>query len=71
MVTPEEKAAWREWNRERWEAAERVLTRQHGKLDLQLIRTELKPLLELKEQRDSLNKFEQLIIVVERRLQIR
>jgi hypothetical protein len=51
-----------------WTDAERVLIRQHGKLDLKLIRTELKSLLELKDEMASLDKLETTIATVERRL---
>ena len=47
---------------------ERVLIRQHGKLDLKQIRAELKPLLELKGAPESLDKLEQKIVTVKRRL---
>src|SRR5437879_7554464 len=52
----------------REEEFERVLTRQHGKLDLKQIRAELKPLLELKGEPESLDKLEGKIATVERRL---
>jgi hypothetical protein len=52
-----------------WADVESVLTRQHGRLDLARIRKELPPLLELKEDVESLAKLEQLIAVVEKRLQ--
>ena len=45
-----------------------VLICQHGKLDLNLIRSELKPLLELKGEPEALDKLEQKIGTVERRL---
>ncbi len=51
-----------------WGDLERVLIRQHGKLDLQQIRTELKPLLELKGEMDALDKLESKIATIERRL---
>lgn len=51
-----------------WGDVERVLTRQHGKLNLAQIRTELKPLLELKGAPESLDKLERLLATVERRL---
>ena len=51
-----------------WGDVERVLIRQHGKLDLRLIRSELKPLLELKGELDALDKLERMLITVERRL---
>jgi hypothetical protein len=52
-----------------WGDVERVLTRQHGKLNLKQIRAELKPLLELKGAPESLDKLERLLATVERRLQ--
>ncbi len=51
-----------------WSDVERVLTRQHGKLDLKLIRAELKPLLELKGAPESLERLERMLAIVERRL---
>jgi hypothetical protein len=51
-----------------WGDVERVLTRQHGKLNLAQIRSELKPLLELKGEMEALGKLEQKITTVERRL---
>jgi hypothetical protein len=51
-----------------WGDIERVLTRQHGRLDLDLIRTELKPLLELKGAPEARDKLERVITLVERRL---
>ncbi len=51
-----------------WGDVERVLTRQHGKLNLTQIRTELKPLLELKGTPESLDKLERMLVTVERRL---
>lgn len=51
-----------------WGDVERVLTRQHGKLDLMQIRSELKPLLELKGAPESLDKLERMLVTVERRL---
>jgi hypothetical protein len=50
-----------------WGDVERVLIRQHGKLDLAQIRTELKPLLELKGELEALNKLEQKITLAARR----
>ena len=47
---------------------ERVLIRQHGKLDLALVRSELKPLLELKGEPEALDKLERMLATVERRL---
>jgi len=51
-----------------WGDVERILIRQHGKLDLKLIRSELVPLLELKGEPDALAKLERMLITVERRL---
>ena len=49
---------------------ERILTRQHGKLDLSQIREELQPLLELKGEREALARMEQKIATVDRRVRI-
>jgi hypothetical protein len=51
-----------------WGDVERVLTRQHGKLNLAQIRAELKPLLELKDAPESLDKLERMLAAVDRRL---
>jgi hypothetical protein len=51
-----------------WGDVERVLIRQHGKLDWKLIRSELKPLLDLKCEPEALDKLEELAETVERRL---
>jgi hypothetical protein len=51
-----------------WGDIERVLIRQHGKLDLKLIRSELTPLLELKGETEALDKLERMLATVERRL---
>jgi hypothetical protein len=51
-----------------WADVERILIRQHGKLNLHQIRAELKPLLELKGEMEALDKFEQKLTIVERRL---
>ena len=51
-----------------WGDVERVLIRQHGKLNLPQIRSELKPLLELKGAPESLDKLERKLATVERRL---
>lgn len=45
-----------------------VVIRQHGSLDLNLVRSELAPLLELKGEPESLAKLERMIATVERRL---
>ena len=54
-----------------WGDVERILTRQHGRLNLDQIRSELKPLLELKAAPESLDKLEQILVTVERRLTTR
>jgi hypothetical protein len=51
-----------------WGDVERVLIRQHGKLNLEQIRSELKPLLELKGEMEGLERLEQKVTTVERRL---
>ncbi len=51
-----------------WGDVESVLVRQHGKLNLAHIRNELPPLLELKDDVDSLPKLERMITTVDRRL---
>jgi hypothetical protein len=51
-----------------WSDVERVLIRQHGKLNFGQIRAELTPLLELKGEREALDKLERMIATVERRL---
>ena len=51
-----------------WGDAESVLVRQHGRLDLALIRQELPPLLALKDDRESCAKLERLIAMVAGRL---
>jgi hypothetical protein len=51
-----------------WGDVESVLIRQHGKLDFALIRSELKPLLELKGEPEALHKLEGLITTIDRRL---
>lgn len=51
-----------------WGDVESVLIRQRVKLDLSLIRRELKPLLELKGQSEAMTKFDGLIATVNRRL---
>ena len=52
-----------------WGDVERVLIRQHRKLNLAQIRAELKPLLELKGENEALDQLERLLATVERRLQ--
>lgn len=51
-----------------WGDVERVLTRQHGKLDLAGIREELQPLLELKGEPEAMARLERKIATVDRRL---
>jgi hypothetical protein len=51
-----------------WGDVERVLTRQHGKLDIKQIQAELKPLLELKGELEAMDKLERMIAKVDRRL---
>jgi hypothetical protein len=51
-----------------WGDVESVLIRQRVKLDLSLVRKELKPLLELKGQPEAMTKLDTLIGTVNRRL---
>jgi len=51
-----------------WGDVESVLIRQHGSLNLNLVRSELTPLLELKGEPESLAKLDRIIATVERRL---
>jgi len=51
-----------------WGDVERILTRQHGKLDLPQIREELQPLLELKGEPEASARLEQKIVTTDRRL---
>jgi len=51
-----------------WGDVERILTRQHGKLDLGQIRDELRPLLELKEEPEALARLDQKVASVDGRL---
>jgi len=51
-----------------WDDVRGVLTRRHGKLDFDVIRFELGPLLDLKEDSDALPRFERLVAEVARRL---
>ena len=51
-----------------WADVESILARQHGRLNLAQIRRELPPLLELKEEPESLEKFERMAAAVERQL---
>jgi hypothetical protein len=52
-----------------WGDIERVLTRQHGKLNLAQVRSELVPLLELKGDIQAMDRLDQKIATVARRLQ--
>ncbi len=54
-----------------WADAESVLIRQHGKLNLDLVRSELTSLLDLKGELDSLAKLDRMITMVETRLRTR
>jgi hypothetical protein len=51
-----------------WGDAEQILIRQHGRLDLEQVRAELKPLLELKGQPETMLKLDGLIAAADRRL---
>jgi len=51
-----------------WDDLESILIRQHQRIDLEQVRSELKPLLELKAETDVLKKLDQVIQQVERRL---
>lgn len=51
-----------------WGDVQSVLARQHGRLDLARVRKELPPLLELKEDVESLDKLDRMIAAVENRL---
>lgn len=51
-----------------WADVEGILTRQHGKLDLRLVRSELLPLLELKGAPGAMAKLEALVVRVAQRL---
>jgi hypothetical protein len=51
-----------------WGDVERVLIRQHGRLDLAQVRAELKPLLELKGALEAMDRLEQMVAKVEHRL---
>jgi hypothetical protein len=51
-----------------WADVESVLTRQHGRLNLAQIHTELPPLLELKEDAEAFDKYNRLVAAVETRL---
>jgi len=51
-----------------WSDVERVLIRQHGKLDLAQVRAELKPLLELKGAVEAMDRLERMLVTVEHRL---
>ena len=51
-----------------WGDVERILTRQHGKLDLSQIREELQPLLELKGEPEAFARLERKIATIDRRV---
>jgi hypothetical protein len=51
-----------------WDDLESVLIRQHAKLSMKQIRSELKPLLALKGDAEALDKLERLLATVKRRL---
>ena len=51
-----------------WGDVDRILTRQHGKLDLVQIGEELRPLLELKGEPEAFVRLEQKIGAIDRRL---
>ena len=51
-----------------WGDVERVLVRQHGKLNLAQVESELSPLLELKGELEAGKKFERMLAKVEQRL---
>jgi len=52
-----------------WADVEQVLIRQHARLDLSLVRSELEPLLELKEDTAAMGKLDQILLRIERRLE--
>jgi hypothetical protein len=51
-----------------WSDVERILTRQHDKLNLSQIREELQPLLELKGEPEASARLEQKIATIDRRM---
>jgi len=51
-----------------WADLELILTRQHGKLNLSQVRSELGPLLELKGELDGLERLDRILATVDRRL---
>jgi hypothetical protein len=51
-----------------WDDLETILIRQHRQLDLAQVRFELQPLLELKGEPESLGRFNQVVVRVDRRL---
>lgn len=51
-----------------WADVEGVLIRQHHRLDVDLVRSELAPLLELKQQPEALEKLNRLLSTADRRL---
>ncbi|HWW87951.1 MAG TPA: nucleotidyl transferase AbiEii/AbiGii toxin family protein [Vicinamibacterales bacterium] len=57
-------------SRERdWADIESILSRQHGALDFAHVRKELRPLLELKDDQESLARLDRLVSTVDERLQ--
>lgn len=54
-----------------WADAESVLIRQHGKLNVELVKTELLPLLQLKEETAALDKLTRMLETVKRRISTR
>jgi len=51
-----------------WDDVESILIRQHQSVDLNQVRSELEPLLELKGEPEALAKLERMTITVQRRL---
>jgi hypothetical protein len=51
-----------------WGDVERILIRQHGRIDLSQIREELQPLLELKGEPEALTKLERKLTTIDRRV---
>lgn len=52
-----------------WSDVESVLTRQHGKLDFNQVRTELEPLLDLKGDAHAIDRLDRTVARVEARFQ--
>lgn len=51
-----------------WADVESVLIRQHGLLDLAIVRKELPPLLEIKSDSEAMNRFERMVSTVNDRV---